>query len=98
MSYGGTYLEGSTVRVQATFAVSSVNTDPTTVTLKVMVPAGTITTYTYALAEVTKSATGIYYKDIALSTPGTWTYRWIGTGTAAGVAESAIICHSSAID
>lgn len=99
MSSGGAYLEGSTVRVQATFAVSGTNTDPTTVTLKLLAPGGTTaTSYTYALGEVTKSATGVYYKDVTCSTTGTWYYRWIGTGTAAGVAESPLVITASAID
>ena len=101
MAHGGDYLEGSTVRVQATFVVGGVNTDPTTVTLKVKSPAGVTTTYTYAGATVTKSATGIYYKDLGptiLDVPGKWYYRWIGTGAAAGVAETLLTIIASEID
>lgn len=99
MGAGGGYLEGATVRMQATFSVSGSNTDPTTVTLKVLPPGSTTaTSYTYAGGTVTKSTTGVYYKDLALSTTGTWHYRWIGTGAAAGVAESPIVVYASAID
>ena len=98
MASGGTYLEGSTIRLQATFAVSSTNTDPTTVTLKTENPSGTQATYTYALAQVTKSATGVYYKDVTPDAVGTWVYRWIGTGNAAGVAESPFLIMASEID
>jgi hypothetical protein len=103
MSSGGSYLEGATVRLQATFAVSGVNTDPTTVTLKVKDAAGTTSTYTYALAQVTKSAVGVYYKDVALTlesgrAQGSLTYRWIGTGAAAGVGEETIVIAGSEID
>ena len=100
MAYGGTYLEGSPVRVQATFAVSGTNTDPTTITLRVEDPDGNVAVYTYALGQVTRSATGVYYKDLGpsiLDDDGTWVYRWEGTGTAAGVAESPLRVYPSEV-
>lgn len=98
MSAGDTYLEGATVRVQATFQVDDTDTDPTTVTLKVKDPSGNVDTYTYGAGEVTKSATGVYYKDIMPDEVGHWVYRWIGTGTAAGVSEAIIEIEGSDID
>jgi hypothetical protein len=71
-----------------TFSVSGTATDPTTVSLAVTDPTGTTTTYTYAGATITKTATGVYTKDIACSTAGTWTAVWTGTGTASDVATS----------
>ena len=68
-----------------TFSVSDVATDPTTVTLVVTDPTGTATTYQYALAEITKSGTGVYTKDVACTAAGTWQYVWIGTGAASDV-------------
>lgn len=65
-----------------TFAVSGVNTDPTTVSLTITDPDGTATTYTYAGATITKTSTGIYTKDIPCSTAGVWLYLWVGTGAA----------------
>lgn len=82
-----TYDKGDKVRVQATFTVSDVNTDPTTVTLKVKNPAGVTSTYTYALAEITKSATGIYYKDLSVDDDGIYHYRFEGTGTCEAASE-----------
>jgi len=79
------------VRVGATFKVATVNTDPTTITLKVKDPDRTTTTYTYALAEITKSATGIYYKDITANRVGRWNYRWEGTGTVVATDEGTFI-------
>ena len=81
------YKKNQSVRITGTFTVSSVNTDPTTITLKVRDPSGNIATYTYALAEVTKSATGVYYKDITTDESGQWFYNWIGTGTVAAADE-----------
>ena len=69
-----------------TFSVSGTATDPDTVTLTVVTPSGTSTNYTYALAEVSKTATGVYTKDVGCSESGRWTYVWTGTGAASDVA------------
>jgi hypothetical protein len=82
-----TYDIGDVVRLTGTFSVSGTNTDPTTVTLRVMDPTGNKDVYTYALAQVTKSATGIFYKDVTLDESGHWWYRYEGTGAAAAVLE-----------
>lgn len=63
-------------------------TDPTTVALAVTDPTGATTTYTYALAQITRTSAGLYTKDIACSTAGTWTAVWTGTGTASDVATA----------
>jgi hypothetical protein len=72
-----------------TFAVAGTATDPTAVTLVVTDPAGTPTTYQYSLAEITKSGTGVYTKDIPCTAAGLWTYVWVGTGTASDVQPGA---------
>ena len=82
-----TYDKGDTIRLKAEFKVSSVYTDPTAVTLKVKNAAGVISTYTYALAEITKLSTGIYYKDISINDDGIWFYKFEGTGTVAAASE-----------
>lgn len=65
-----------------TFSVNSVPTDPTTVSLIVTDPLGVQTTYTYGAAQITKTGTGAYSKDISSPTPGLWSYVWVGTGSA----------------
>lgn len=85
---------GDTIRLKATFSVLDVNTDPTTVSLTVQSPAGVETTYTYA-ASITKQATGIYYKDVALSEAGYWTYEWTGTGAVASVQGNRLYVRNS---
>ena len=73
---------GDLVRITGTFTtLAGAAQDPTTVSLVVTNPAGVSTTYTYALAEVTKSATGVYYKDVSATSSGTWLWRWVSTGT-----------------
>ena len=88
MTAVNTYDKGDTIRLRATFVVSGVNTDPTTVTLKVKSSSGNITTYTYAGGAIIKSATGIYYKDVSITDDGIWYYRFEGTGTVATAGES----------
>jgi hypothetical protein len=65
-----------------TFKVGGTATDPTTVSLTVTDPNGTSTTYTFAAAQITQTSTGVYTKDIACATAGTWAYEWVGTGDA----------------
>lgn len=56
--------------------------DPDALTLEIKDPSGNITTYTYSLAEITKSSTGVYYKVLpAYDEAGTWWWEWQGTGT-----------------
>jgi len=95
---GSPYLEGSTIRLSVVFTVSGTATDPTTVTLKTENPSGTQTSYTYAAGTVSRDSAGAYHKDITPDAVGLWTYRYIGTGTAAGVAESTFRITPSEID
>lgn len=83
------FLESSTelATLTNTFKVSGSPTDPSTVSLAVTPPSGTTTTYTYAGAQITKSGTGVYTKDVACSEAGDWVAVWTGTGTAADVVE-----------
>lgn len=68
-----------------TFLVSSVATDPTTVSLTVTSPANVVTTYTYAGALITRTSAGVFTKDIACDEDGEWQYVWTGTGAASDV-------------
>lgn len=97
------YEAGDTIRAFASFRTNTITvvdgvpaitgsplTDPTTVTLEVTDPAGVRTTYTYAGSTVGKTSTGVYYRDIPLTTPGEWSVRWKGTGTVAANKKSVI--------
>jgi hypothetical protein len=68
-----------------TFTVNGSPTDPTTVSLIVTDPTQTATTYTYAAAQISKTGTGVYTKDISCAIAGTWTYEWTGTTAASDV-------------
>lgn len=58
-------------------------TDPSTsVTLQVVKPGGTSTTYTYSGSPALfKETTGRYYVDVILDASGLWSYRLLGVGT-----------------
>ncbi len=89
------FVVGDTVTLSNTFKVAGTATDPTTVTLVVTDPAGTATTYTYAGSTITKTATGVYTKNITAGTAGMWSYTWTGTGTAADVESSSFDVHAA---
>lgn len=81
------FYEGSAelATLSNTFSVGGTATDPTTVSLAITTPSGTTTTYTYAGGTLTKSATGVYTKDVACTEDGTWKYVWTGTGAASDI-------------
>lgn len=90
-----TYEIGDKVRIKATFTVSGVKTDPTTITLKVKDPAGIVTSYTYVGGTVTKSATGMYFRDVSITQSGEWFYRWEGTGAVETADEAYLVVEAS---
>ena len=77
------YYKGQAVKLSATFTVSDTPTDPDTVSLIVLEPDGTSTTYTYGEAEITKTDTGDYEKEISADVEGVWKYGFVGTGAVA---------------
>lgn len=90
---------GDTIRLTNSFYVGTTLTDPTTVTLVVTDPsANTEGTYTYAGSTITKSATGVYYKDLTVDEDGVWEYTWTGTGTAADIATGTFNVWLTATD
>jgi len=81
------YFVGQMVEVSTEFKVGGVLTDPSTVTLVIMDPDRVQTTYTYALAQVTREALGKFLKNILGSAVGTWFYRWFSTGACTSAGE-----------
>lgn len=87
---------GSLVRLQVTFTnAAAAAADPTAISLKVQKPDGTETTYTYALAELMKSGTGIYYRDVTIDAAGAWYYKFAGTGAIVAAAEDSFAVEDS---
>lgn len=92
------YVVGTTVELPVEFRVTATGAlaDPTTVTLKTVAPDGTITTYTYASANVVKDAIGIYRGIFTPNDDGEWRYEWIGTGAVAVIVNGSIYVTPSA--
>lgn len=83
---------GDMVRLGATFTTGGVATDPTTVSLSVKPAGSTVTSYTWALAEITRTGAGVFFKDVPIVTySGTWNYRWVGTGVISTAEEGSFI-------
>lgn len=80
-----------------TFSVSGAATDPTTISLTVTTPSGVATTYTHAGGTITKSATGVYTKDVACAESGVWLYLWVGTGAASDAVAGTWVVHDPAL-
>ncbi len=77
---------GDSERLTGTFKnQAGTLTDPTTVEYKVRAPDGTITTYTWAGAMVTRDSTGVFHRDITFLTSGKWVVRVAGAGAVASV-------------
>lgn len=87
---------GAQVRLQATFKVADVSTDPTAITFKIRAPSGNVTTYVHGVdAQLVKSATGIYYVDWTTSAEGVHAWRMAGTGVAVAAEESSFLVKDS---
>jgi hypothetical protein len=92
-----TYDVGDYVRCSAAFTQAAVAVDPTTVLLKVLAPDGTSTTYTYALATITKDSAGNYHVDVPVTMEGRYQYRWTSTGTGAASEEGFLYVRERAV-
>ncbi len=89
------YNIGDLIRIQGTFKdINGTVVDPTNITLKVKVPAGTVSTYYYP-GTITRTSTGVYYFDFAITASGTHYYNWAGTGAYTVADESSFEVVSS---
>lgn len=85
------YEVGEPIRLTSRFEdVDGTATDPTTVTLTITAPDGTTTIITSPAAALHNPSTGEWYYDLTPDAPGTWTYRFAGTG-AVVAGESATV-------
>jgi hypothetical protein len=80
---------GDIATLTNTWTIDGTPTDPTTVSLTTVTPAGATSTVTYAAAQITREGTGEYSYDLTLSAAGRWVFVWTGTGTAADVESGA---------
>lgn len=77
MTTGNFYELNTLVRMWAAFTdLSGVPADPTAVLIFLRHPDGT-----QSSPPITRAGVGSYYADMETSAPGTWIYKWQGTGT-----------------
>ena len=85
------YDKDDLVRLTGRFTISSVLTEPTAITLQIIDPDRATGVYTYAAGSVTRSATGIYYRDVSLDKVGRYDYRFVSTGTVQAAADGLLL-------
>jgi hypothetical protein len=88
------YDYNDTISSTASFLANGSSTDPSTVTLRVYKPDGTVDTYTYAGGTITRSGTGIYSKSVTADQRGVWLFRYEGTGDCQASVEGTVTVRS----
>lgn len=81
---------GQLVPISALFEdADGVDTDPSTVTLEVLDPAGNTRTYLYGASptEVIRDSAGNYHVDVEADQAGDWFYKWSSTGSGQAAQE-----------
>lgn len=91
-------LVGDSTHLETTFYSGTTATDPSTVTLAVTDPSGNVTTYTYAASQVTKSSTGVYYRNVTVDEDGVWEFNWTATGAVADAASGTFTVWPATVD
>lgn len=76
------YDVGDVIHLQATFTNSAgTGVDPSTVTFQYRPrdwSTSSFSTLIYGVNSIVKAATGVYYHDFPVQTPGEFMYRWNG--------------------
>lgn len=94
------YDQGDVWTPQATFKVSGVATDPTTVTVRVKKPDGTVTVAGPVAggtggSGIVRASAGVYTFPVTLDNAGYWFARFEGTGAATGAEDQQAIVDPS---
>lgn len=87
---------GDLVRLSAAFSVNQQDTDPTTLTLKILTPNGVEASHVYGTdLAVVKDAVGHFHFDLNVTMAGAHYYRWQGTGNAQAALEGSFYVQPS---
>lgn len=81
---------GDLITLEGKFKVENVLTDPTSVTLKVKDPDGTVVTFSHP-STISKVSTGVFTKDYTVAKAGLHEYWWVGTGTCQAVESRSFV-------
>jgi len=86
------YVVGTQLRLIATFTDVNGNlVDPTSVTLYVKDPTGSVST----IGNVIRQSIGVYYFDYSFVTSGVFHYRYVGAGAVVAANEGTISIKKS---
>ena len=100
MDEEGVFLIGDGVRLENTWRVPATAagavTDPTTVTLRIEPPTGSVVSFVYPTG-VVKVSTGYYRYDYVPTLAGRYWWRWEGTGAAQGAEEGRFTVRPSQV-
>lgn len=85
----GIYDIGDPIRLRATFVSTDFTTvaDPSTMIFRLLYPSGSVATFAFGTASVTRSGTGAYYLDTTASVYGDHAYTALATGGVQAVEE-----------
>ena len=93
MSKNESWVIGATLKFTSEWKVDGTLTTPSTYTLTVQDPSGNDAT-----PSVSVDSTGNLSASYTVDEVGYWHYKWVGTGSAAGVKEGTFYVHSSALE
>lgn len=84
------YYLGTTIRLSGAFSdPASAPVDPSSVTVKVLAPDGSVTTFVYGVdSALIKDDVGLYHLDYLADQAGEYCHRWEGTGAATVVTQA----------
>lgn len=91
---------GDMVTIYGIFSdINDVVTDPTTISVLVKDPTGTLTTYVYGVdANLIKDSVGNYHFDITPTVTGVWYYKFVGEGAVKAAEEDSFFVRTSGLD
>lgn len=80
---------GDTIEIDVTIKIrdTGVLTDPTTLSIRVTSPVGSVVTYAYPSANVVKLSTGKYRATVDCTAVGRWHFTWLSPGPTAKGSE-----------
>jgi len=83
------YYVGQLIRMRATYVSSDMVTpaDPSSIYFRLIYPTGSVATYQFGTASVTRAGVGAYYADVTATVYGAHTYEGLGTGGVQAVNE-----------
>lgn len=93
-----TWIIGQVVRFSVALTdASGAAADPGTLTLNIKPPGSAVAAYAYGGGTVLRSATGMYYADIALTEFGEYRWRWDSAAPNAGADQGTLQVEPSII-